>query len=101
MSDGESSLGRQVTRILAGGVLMRRLIILGTLVLALAAPLAFSRAGAATAQSGPTLNVHAGYGGAQVTVEEFFPRTIRVSEGTTVTWTNRALREHTVTFLAG
>jgi plastocyanin len=55
----------------------------------------------ATAQPSPMLNVVAGYGAAQVTVEEYFPRTFRVAEGTTVTWNQRALREHTVTFLAG
>src|SRR4051794_22163581 len=53
------------------------------------------------APSDTALHVHAGYGGANVTVEEFFPSTIRISEGTTVTWTLGSLREHTVTFLAG
>jgi plastocyanin len=80
---------------------MRRLLLVAGLLLALVATLASSRVGAATTQVNSTLSVAAGYGGAQVTVEEFFPRTIRVVEGTTVTWTNRAIREHTITFLAG
>jgi YD repeat-containing protein len=72
----------------------------------LAAPIIGSVVGAAPLQSQPggsgsSLQVVAGYGGAQVTVEEFFPKTIRVAEGTTVTWRQGSLREHTVTFLAG
>lgn len=60
----------------------------------------------AAAQSGVSateLTVFAGYGrsGPQFVVEEFFPRTIRVGTGTTVTWVQETPREHTVTFLAG
>ncbi len=55
----------------------------------------------ARASQAPTeLHVYAGYGGANVTVEEFFPATIRIVEGATVTWTLGSVREHTVTFLA-
>jgi plastocyanin len=78
-----------------------RLITLGSLLMTLLGSMLSSALGLATAQPNPTLNVAAGYGAAQVTVEEFFPQRIRIAEGTTVTWTQRALREHTVTFLAG
>src|SRR5688500_5266865 len=85
---------------------MLRPVATGALAILLAAPIIGSVVGAAPLQSQPggsgsILQVVAGYGGAQVTVEEFFPKTIHVAEGTTVTWRQGSLREHTVTFLAG
>jgi plastocyanin len=52
-------------------------------------------------QSGPTLTVLSGWGPPAVVVDEFLPATLTVAEGTTVTWLQDTLREHTVTFLAG
>ena len=81
---------------------MRRLALLGGVLLALAAPLLGGAMRTALAvQPAQSLTVAVGYGGANVTVEEYFPRTVRVAEGTTVNFTQRSLREHTVTFLAG
>lgn len=59
-------------------------------------------AGAASqAQVGPTLNVWSGWGSPGLVVDEFLPATLTVAEGTTITWTQESLRDHTVTFLAG
>lgn len=56
---------------------------------------------ASTRQPGPELQVYLGYGPPTQVVEEFFPRSMRVVEGTTVTWRQETPRNHTVTFLAG
>ncbi len=78
------------------------LTLLGGMLVILGIPLASSAVGmASTTQPNPVLTVAVGYGGANVTVEEYFPRTVRIAEGTTVNFTQRSLREHTVTFLAG
>ena len=82
--------------------MMRRPLRLAGLLAVLAIPVIGSAVRTASAlQPSPTLTVSVGYGGANVTVEEYFPNKIRIAEGTTVSFTQRSLREHTVTFLAG
>lgn len=81
---------------MAGGL---RLSVAVLVLLLSSIPIAGARA--ARIQNGPTLDVLVGWGDPTVAIEEFFPKTIRVAVGTTVTWTQGSLREHTVTFLAG
>ena len=52
-------------------------------------------------QSQSALTVLSGWGPPGVVVDEFLPTKLTVAEGTTVTWLQDTLREHTVTFLAG
>jgi plastocyanin len=81
-------------------VLARSLLVLALITASLAAPIV-TRADRAAAQPGPTLTVISGYGPPMSVVEEYFPARFTVVEGTTVTWVQDTLREHTVTFLAG
>ena len=80
-----------------------RVIVLGAILVLLATNLPpLASAGATpSAQSEATLTVLSGWGPPTMVVEEFLPAKLTVGEGTTVTWLQDTLREHTVTFLAG
>ncbi|MBM2811616.1 MAG: hypothetical protein HW416_2375, partial [Chloroflexi bacterium] len=81
---------------------MNRLVSFGAFLLLPATLLGATAAPTAQAPaSGQDLTVYSGYGRGptQAVVEEYFPKAIRVVEGTTVTWVQETPREHTVTFV--
>ena len=82
---------------------MRRLVGFGSVFLAVLGVLvaAVVASAAPAPQGGPTLQVVAALGDRVVRNNEFTPATVRVVEGTTITWRVGSDEEHTVAFLAG
>jgi plastocyanin len=80
---------------------MRGLLILASMVVAVAGGLAARTEAAPAAQQAPTLNLVAGQGDGVVKLHSFAPERVRVAVGTTVTWTIGSADEHTIAFLAG